>query len=455
MKTKIILFVLSLGLLCANEGLGSSKLEASLSQGGQQKQRLGLAQVYKMALAYDYSLKASYYDMKASKEKENASFADLLPRLSLDAIYQDERYKDGKKIYNNESAYEYYLILKQQVFRPDLWIAKDKAILDTKVSRLELLNSKQLLAKTVLDTYFSYLFAKQNLLLAKAYQESYKYKLEKLSKSFNKNLKKNADILEAKVRLDENTRKVSKALGELEIAKLSLANLVGKEVDISDAISYKNLEDFEKKDLKKYLNFGLNLDYKKENLKGKIAIKESTEKKLERLPKVDLEVQYGTTRYVHEDYKKYNNYEKTIAALSFSMPIFKSGAISAHVQEGIYAKQAALAREINSKNSVILKQKQAISAFKNSLFEFKLSKDAYDSALLYDKTMDESYKKGLKDLSQFLDAKARVNEAKLNAIQSANALVLAYLDLESLIGSINEKLIEELDTEIIDLNTIY
>lgn len=425
------------------------KNEAKLQKLIQEGKKYSLIEVYNLALSYDFKLKASKMDVEAARSTDNLSISNLLPSIGARAGYNGDVYRQvGRK--KNESYYNYGLTISQQIFRPQLWIEKSQSALMLTNSKYEYENIKQQLAKRVSKAYFGYVFAKQDLLLARSYEKANKARLDELlNKKQAGNLVSKMDVLEARMRYDESVIGVSNAVRELDISRLMLANLVGKNVQVSDWIRYGNLSFFKDKDLAKYYNYAANLSFKQARINSKIAAKESLKAKMEYLPKINLNASYETSIYTKRSLRGEDLRDEAIIELSFEMPIFTSGRNYNAAQAAKYAKQASLAREEDTKNNVLLEQKQAISDFKNYIQKFRISQRAVDHALIYQEAIEEGYKKGLKDLVDLLDAKARVHWTKLNYIKSANSLIATYLQLESLVGGIDEKTIRNLDAQVV------
>lgn len=423
-----------------------AKLQKEIEKG----KKYSLIQVYDMALKYDYELKTGLYELRASNSADWVNVSRLLPTFKAHAGYNGDEYDMPTHGKTNESFYSYGVSVNQQIFRPDLWMEKEQSALRVTGSKYAYQNTRQNLAKKVSKAYFDYVFAKQSLLLAKSYEKAHELRYKQMQKSLNMGLVNKMDYLEAKVRYDQSVLGVSKAVRELDIARLSLANLVGKNVQVSDYIKYDNLNVFKNKDLKKYYNFAANLEYKQADINTKIAAKESTKRKMEYLPTIDLYASYESSIYSDRTmFKTEDKKDNVVIMANFSMPIFTSGLVYNRIQEAKYQKQASLARQENTRNLVELQQKQAISDFQNYIQEFKISQRTLDHAMVYEKAIDAGYREGLKDLVELLDAKARIHETKLNYIKSANSLIASYLELESLIGGIDEQLIRNLDSQIV------
>ncbi|MCI6818963.1 MAG: TolC family protein, partial [Campylobacter sp.] len=168
---------------------------------------IGLGEAYEMALQHDEQLKSIAFESMAASERVWQATALLLPSLELSYMYNGERYDkayEGREKYKlNESFQRYGITLRQQVFRPDLWISRSQEGLREQGYKITHESTRQELASRVAKAYFDLAFANKNLELASSYEEANKAKSDQMQKQLQMGLANKMDALEAKVRYDQ------------------------------------------------------------------------------------------------------------------------------------------------------------------------------------------------------------------------------------------------------------
>ena len=215
-------------------------------------QSVSLSQAYEMALENNNELKMTMYNSIASQERLSQATAMFLPTINAEAAYVGEKYDrmDRRRVSKiNESYKKVGVSLSQSVFRPAIWYQRNQEEIRVRGNELMYENTKQELAKRVVEAYFNYTFASETLALAQSYEEANRAKYNQMQKSLEFGLVNKMDMLESKVRLDEALLGVNKAKLNIEVAKLELVKLVGQEIEVKDSFSNIDTEFFKKVNL--------------------------------------------------------------------------------------------------------------------------------------------------------------------------------------------------------------
>ena len=176
-----------------------------------------------------------------------------------------------------------------------------------------------------------------------------------------------------------------------------------------------------------------------------IAEKEHTKRKSEHLPTIDFSIGYSNNDY--KDDRAFGDKNHRVETnIRLNMPIFSSWYTSYRVEEGMFLRQASISRQNDTRKRVDIAQRQATIDFQNYIQEYDISVRSLEHANVYERSIERGYEEGLKDLVDLLDAKARVHKIKNELIASARNVVLAYLELESLINDINEQSMNKLES---------
>lgn len=404
---------------------------------------VSLSEAYTMALENNSELKQSLYESEAASERTSSATAYLLPSVSLDANYVMEKYRRrGATNRTDESYLKYGVNLNQSLLRVPAWYERSLAKVREESSKLQYQSTKQELAKKVAEAYFAYVYDKQSLNVAKSYEEASKARYERMQKSLDMGLANKMDTLESKVRLDEASLEVAKAKRHIELSRLSLARLVGQEIDVA-GFSELDMDFFRSESLDKFENVEANFDYKQAKLGREYYDKDYSKRISEYLPSVDLSIGYFNHDYRDDKYFP-DELNKIEGMIKFSLPLYSGGATKARVEEGRLMRLASAEKEADARREIAIKQRQAMSDYLGYISEYEIAKSSLEHSLVYERSIERGYEEGLKNLVDLLDAKARVFKTQNDALGAAHKLLLSYIELYSDIGEVSEDMIARL-----------
>ena len=304
-------------------------------------------------------------------------------------------------------------------------------------------NTKQELAKRVVEAYFNYTFASETLALAQSYEEANRAKYNQMQKSLEFGLVNKMDMLESKVRLDEALLGVNKAKLNIEVAKLELVKLVGQEIEVKDSFSNIDTEFFKKVNLSNFSDVARNFKFQDSVLAVEISEQEYKKRKSEHLPTLDFSISYANLYYVDNDYSG-DRRRKLDTMLRFTLPLYTGGATSSRVEEGKLLRLASIEQQKDIQKEIEISQKRAINNYLNYIDECELMKRSLENAELYVKSIERGYEEGLKDAVNLFDARARVFKTRNEALTASYNLVLAYLEIQWLNSNISVDMMRDL-----------
>lgn len=406
-----------------------------------------LSEAYAMALANNSELKQSRYEAQAASERVSGATAYLLPNINAEASYVLERYKRrGAAKRTDESYLKYGVNLNQAIFRAPAWYERSLAKVREASSALSYENTRQELAKRVAQAYFEYAYDAQALSVAKSYEDANAARYERMQKSLNMGLANKMDTLESKVRLDEASLEVARANRKIDISRLSLARLVGEEIDVP-SFGGLDVEFFKREMLDKFDNVEANFDYKQAKLGREYYEKDYKKRVSEHLPTVDLNIGYFNHNYNDDRYFT-DELNKVEGMLKFSMPLYAGGGTRARVEEGRLMRLASAERETDARREIAIKQRQARSDYLGYISEYEIALSSLEHAFVYEHSIERGYEEGLKNIVDLLDAKARVFKTQNDTLAAAHKLVLAYIELYSQIGEVSTDMMTRLQSAI-------
>ncbi|BCX79787.1 TolC family protein [Campylobacter sp. 19-13652] len=402
-----------------------------------------LSEAYTMALENNSELKQSLYEAQAASERTSSATAYLLPSISLDANYVMEKYRRrGATNRTDESYLKYGINLNQSLLRVPAWYERSLAKVREESSNLQYQNTKQELAKKVAQAYFAYAYDKQSLSVAKSYEQASKARYERMQKSLDMGLANKMDTLESKVRLDEASLEVARAKRRIELSRLSLARLVGQEIDVAN-FSELDVDFFRRESLDKFENVEANFDYKQAKLGREYYEKDYSKRVSEYLPSVDFSIGYFNHNYRDDRYFP-DELNKVEGMVKFTLPLYSGGGTKARVEEGRLMRLASAEKEADARREIAIKQRQAMSDYLGYISEYDIAKSSLEHSLVYEHSIERGYEEGLKNLVDLLDAKARVFKTQNDALAAAHKLILSYIELYSDIGEISEDVMARL-----------
>ena len=409
-------------------------------------QSVSLSQAYEMALENNNELKMTMYNSIASQERLTQATAMFLPTINAEAAYVGEKYDrmDRRRVSKiNESYKKVGVSLSQSIFRPAIWYQRNQEEIRVRGNELMYENTKQELAKRVVEAYFNYTFASETLALAQSYEEANRAKYNQLQKSLEFGLVNKMDMLESKVRLDEALLGVNKAKLNIEVAKLELVKLVGQEIEVKDSFSNIDTEFFKKVNLSNFSDVARNFKFQDSVLAVEISEQEYKKRKSEHLPTLDFSISYANLYYIDNDYSG-DRRRKLDTMLRFTLPLYTGGATSSRVEEGKLLRLDSIEQQKDIQKEIEISQKRAINNYLNYIDECELMKRSLENAELYVKSIERGYEEGLKDAVNLFDARARVFKTRNEALTASYNLVLSYLELQWLNSNISVDMMRDL-----------
>ena len=409
-------------------------------------QSVSLSQAYEMALENNNELKMTMSNSMASQERLSQATAMFLPTINAEAAYVGEKYDrmDRRRVSKiNESYKKVGVSLSQSVFRPAIWYQRNQEEIRVRGNELMYENTKQELAKRVVEAYFNYTFASETLALAQSYEEANRAKYNQMQKSLEFGLVNKMDMLESKVRLDEALLGVNKAKLNIEVAKLELVKLVGQEIEVKDSFSNIDTEFFKKVNLSNFSDVARNFKFQDSVLAVEISEQEYKKRKSEHLPTLDFSISYANLYYIDNNYSG-DRRRKLDTMLRFTLPLYTGGATSSRVEEGKLLRLASIEQQKDIQKEIEISQKRAINNYLNYIDECELMKRSLENAELYVKSIERGYEEGLKDAVNLFDARARVFKTRNEALTASYNLVLAYLEIQWLNSNISVDMMRDL-----------
>lgn len=399
------------------------------------------AEVLTLQESIDSTLK-NYPDVKSftlkvkqSKASYEAAFADYLPQVDFNAQYNvTNTYAlpvNGVFQTKDEDGWNAGVNLKQKVWDFSKTSSKVNAIkIDKDLSALSLNELKAFLAYKVKSLYKLMIVQSEAVAVRKKDLESKKAYYEQAKALVEQGLKTKADASRFLYAVYNARDDLAIAKSGYEKAKSSLSLYMGKKIDANTTLESDLLQEaFDSKQnvQKEVLDTNYNLKMDSKTIEKNILLYKSA--KAAHYGSLDIVASYN-----HID--TLNAYDSKLAGITYNIPIYSGGRVSAQAQEAQISSQISQeqkrSRELALKDETetlvldIKRYNETIEAKKAGLFSAKETQNV----------LDGRYKAGLATYIEVLDATSLVLNANLGLLEAYYSRALSIDRIEYLKGKI-------------------
>ena len=273
--------------------------------------------------------------------------------------------------------------------------------------------------------------------------------LEQLRTMYKLQLSILTDVLEVEARLDNLSAQEIGAVNDADIARESLAELVGRNVlepldrfaeNLSFAENDENTKQY-------WTDLGLANNNTLSALNNKITSAKADVKKAAagHLPTVSLQLNAQKSNIGSENRPSQNN-KSYVASLNFSIPLYSGGSTTARESEKKSELIEARARYEESRRTIIKDIRQAFLNVSANKATLKASKKKILSAKKIYQAMSRGLEYGTVTVVDVLDAQKDVLQYRNEYSQNKYDYVVNWLNLLRLSGQFNEKSITQANT---------
>ena len=373
--------------------------------------------------------------LKQSKASYKAAFADYLPQVDLSAEYNAiETYAlpvNGSFHTKDDDGWNAGVNLKQKVWDFSKTSSKVNAIkIDKDISALSLNEVKAFLAYKVKSLYKLMIVQNEAVAVRKKDLESKKAYYEQAKALVEQGLKTKADASRFLYAVYNARGDLAIAKSGYEKAKSSLSLYMGKKIDAHTTLESNLLQEaFNSKQnvQKEVLESNYNLKMDSKTIEKNILLYKSA--KAAHYGSLDIVASYN-----HID--TLNAYDSKLAGITYNVPIYSGGRVSAQAQEAQISSQISQeqkrSRELALKDETetllldIKRYNETIEAKKAGLFSAKETQNV----------LNGRYKAGLATYIEVLDATSLVLNAKLGLLEAYYSRALSIDRIEYLKGKI-------------------
>ena len=417
---------------------------------------MDIATVYELALANDPTFRADAADYQAEQQQPITARSALLPSLSANAGLGRSRNEiaEGGEFTPEGSATfgtgQYGVRFEQALFDRGAYLNYKQARVRAQGSDLVFAIARQDLIIRVVTRYFAVLAAKDNLDLTVANRKALQRQLELAEERLRVGLGTTTDLFDAQARFSRAEADEIEANTLLENSYQLLAQLIGQ-VPPTPLVRLKPDAPLlypTPNDIEVWVEWALqnNLELLVSKNNEAFALQEIELQRSGHLPRLDFLVDHRVIDDEGSIAGPPIRTEGTDALVQLSLPILQGGEVVSRTKEAGYRYQAAQQRVEDARREA---ERIARVAFLNTTTRIR-QVEAFDKAVLASESAVESkqegFEAGLNTNIDVLDAQRDLFRAQRDHLRSRYDYILNRLDLEQVIGDLDEE-------DIIQVNT--
>nr|HQV08722.1 TolC family outer membrane protein [Thauera sp.] len=358
-----------------------------------------LMQVYRDALANDAKFSAARAQYEAGQEKVVQGRAGLLPQVGMDAntTWNDAKLKPAGAqpragSYNSNG---YGVQLTQPLFRWQNWVQFKQGELQTALADTQFGIARQDLVLRVSEAYFNVLNAQDALAAVTQLRTAASEQLELAKTSFEVGTVTITDVHEAQSRFDLASAQEIAAQNQLEVARQSLAQVIGKQPEalagLREGVALQRPQPEAIADWVAAAETG-SFGVQAQQLVREIAAREVERARAGHLPTVDVVARHGVNNYLQLSAGRNEvtsvglqlsagRNEVTSVGLQLNVPLFAGGRVSSVSREAAALRMKADADLEDARRSAALAARQSWLGVTSGMAQVKALEAARVSAL--------------------------------------------------------------------------
>ena len=414
----------------------------------QQTQAADLMAIYRAAQANDPVFAAAQATRLAGQEKLSQGRAALMPNVNLTANstfvdFNTEYSGASRTLRYNTSGYG--INLTQPLLRQQNWLTYSASELQVAVSELQFRLSGQELILRVAQAYFDVLMAQDNTALAQAQKKAITEQLEQAKRDFEVGTTTITDTYEAQARFDLMNFQEISALGNLEIKRRALQQIVNTSTDELRPLGKEfSLSPPQPSSTEKWVEEAQqnNVQVMAAETAVKLAEKEVTRNLGNHLPTLDLVASFSQNSanggvFTGTGFDAADTTNKSIG-LQFNLPLFQGGATQSKWREADAGRENAKHDLENARRGTALQVRQSYLGVVNAIAQVQ----ALQQALISSESLLEASKLGhavgVRTNLDVLNAQQQQFSTQRDLLQAKYNYLMSHLRLKAAVGSLSE-----------------
>ncbi len=429
---------------------------------------IDLEQAYRKSLNYNADYLQAIAQNIAGHEFENQGLASLLPQLNAGGNYNYAQFQSGgmqvgftQPSFNASATQVLYDFNKFSTYK--------KAIYTTDLSDLQITDARQQLMLKVGQAYFELLYAKDTLLVAKMTKNALKKQLDDAEVEYKIGKVTIADINDAKSGYDTAVADEIQAQNDVINKQVIFQNITGVNPELIQPIIsnielvYPNPDDVESIAKIAQTN-NLSIKIAKKNIE--ISYQDIKIAKSGHLPVINLMFNYqfqGTANINYTDSAAtaqlvqqiasipgfpLSSYNGLGAFIGINIPLYSGGMVSSQVRQQLHLYEVARDQLLATKRDVDQKVRFAYLQVHNGVGFVKAQSQALTSAKIKLDSDKTGYKLGIRNSIDLVNSQKNYYKTWQDYNQSRYQYLIYRLQLEYLLGNIDEQFIKIINVNI-------
>jgi outer membrane protein len=402
-----------------------------------------LLQAYREAVTNDASFAVARATVAAGREKFDQGRSALLPQVNASASLFNNNSETNLSTSKSFNTTDLKLTLTQPLYRWQNWVGYQQGELQGAQAEASFVQAQQDLILRVAEAYFNVLNAQESLKATQAQKTAFAQQLELAKKTFEVGTATITDTHEAQARYDLVTAQEFAAENTLEVARQSLAIVIGK--DVGDLAVLKPggvISGPQPADIKSWIEQAEknNVAVRVQAISAELAAKSSESARAGHHPTLDFVASYGQSR--NDLYKSSTTVANETTTLSYgvqlNVPLFAGGATESRSREAAAQRDAALAGLDGSRRQATLAARQGYLGVTNGLAQVKALEAAEVSSQSALDATKVGYEVGVRINNDVLNAEQQLYATKRDLYKARLDTLLAHLRLKSAVGALAE-----------------
>jgi outer membrane protein len=415
--------------------------------------QLSLSNAISIALKENPAITAAKKDLEAADGRLGQAFGLVLPNLTVTANIGD-RYQDPQEMVfqmgTSETKLEtgtdetarssgHTFTLAQPLFTGGkLSAGLEIAQAGYDIAKESLRKAQYDLTYSVVSSYYGALRAQKLSDLANESLDMANSHLKQVKAMYQAGTATRADVLRVEVQVSNMEVSVKRASNGLAVAKDAFNNVLSRDLEAPVVLSEKELVG-EIVAARSYSEcaakvFDTRPDWKIFQLNKKISHKSIGMNYGDYFPSISLVGTSGNQKTDYPTYPADNDTNSWSAMLSGSWVLFDGLATPSRVKEAQAKYDAVVAREVSSKNGILLEVKDACLNVASALDVIKSAKKGVESADENYRISKEKYANGIGSNLEMIDAQTSFKEAKTNLYQAQFDYQIAKAKVNQVMG---------------------
>lgn len=409
-----------------------------------------LMQVYQEALANDAKFSAARAEFEAGQEKVVQGRSGLLPQIGLNA---ETRWNDAelrtsaspRALDYSYNSNGYGVQLTQPLFRWQNWVQFKQGELQTALAEAQFGVARQDLVLRVAEAYFNVLNAQDALAAVTQLRTAAGEQLDLAKTSFEVGTVTITDVHEAQSRFDLASAQEIAAQNQLEVARQTLAQIIGKQPEalagLREGVELQRPKPDAIADWVAAAEAG-SFGVQAQQLAREIAAREVERARAGHLPTVDIVATHGVN---NRPQISTDRSEATTIGLQLNLPLYAGGRVSSVSREAAALRMKADADLEDARRNAALAARQSWLGVTSGMAQVKALEAAKVSSTSALEANKLGYEVGVRINIDVLNAQTQLADTLQQLSRARYDTLLAQLRLKAAAGTLGESDVREIN----------